>query len=192
MVWFLRHARLDAGLGATVARFQGKIANIAADLTGMLPDAAARDLAARTAAHIAAGVPEPLAAQVARLALLEEAPDIILVAEAASVPIRTVATTHFELADRFGIAGLSAAAAGLKADGRYERLALDRARIGIAGAHRALTAAVIASGRDVTAWSARAGAANSRTAAALAAAAAEPASLASLTVAAGLLADLAG
>ena len=192
MIWFLRHTDPATGLAATVARFQPGIAEIAATLVTLLPPDAAISLTAGMTALATAGVPDDLAARIAGLPFLAAATDIIRVAETTEQPIATVAATHFRLAERFGIVALATAAATLKADAYYDRLALDRALLGIATAHRALTAAVITSGLDVPAWCANGGPELARLESSLAAAAAESPSLASLTVAAGLLADLAG
>ncbi len=192
MIWFLRHTDLAAGLAATISRFQRGVADIAGDLATLLSPEGSTAFLARSASIAAAGVPEDIATRLAGLPFVGAAPDIIRVAETTGQPLAAVATIHFRLAERFGIVALATAAASLKADAYYDRLALDRALVGIAAAHRSLTAAVIVSGLDVPAWCARGGTELVRLDAALAAAAAEPPSLASLTVAAGLLADLAG
>jgi glutamate dehydrogenase len=190
MVWFLRHGGLAPGaIGDTVARFRPGIALLADTLPTLLQPEAAAALTGRADALAAQGVPPVLALRVAGLGDLAAAPDIVLVAETNGHPVATVAATHFALGERFRIGALHAAAARIHAEDYYDRLALDRALVATAAAHRHLTAGITARGEDPAAWSTEA---TRRIEPALQMLLAEPPTLSRLTVAAGLLGDLAG
>ena len=141
MVWFIRNTDLrTVPLATTVARFQGGVTELAAQLGAILPPPAAEAWHARAAALAAQRVPEPLADLLAGLDELAAAPDIILVAERTGHKIAEVAAAHFIVADIFGLGALNRAAAEIATTDYYERLALDRALDSIAAAHRRLTA----------------------------------------------------
>jgi glutamate dehydrogenase len=189
IVWFLRNTDLAPGsLAAIVARFQGGIAAISANLATLLPPNAATGLQARADDLAANGVPADLARRVAGLADLAAASDIVLVAELSARPVADVAATHFAVAERFRIGTLRAAAEKVRTEDYYDRLALDRALTAIDAAHRRLTVDITATGQPASTWATHD---LVRIEAGLATLIAEPPTLSRLTVAAGLLSDLA-
>ena len=198
LAWFMRNARLTAGsLTETVGTFKAGIGAVSASLDDALPPAAAGARTARTADLVAAGAPEPLARAIAGLASLSSAPDIVVIAGNSGKPIEAVAAAHFGIDDMLGIGVLSAAAASMPLADAYDRLARDRAVATIGKAHRGITAKVVAlygmdhkPGGVLEAWTA----ADANVAPArrrLGTLAASAPSIAKLTVAAGLLDDLA-
>ncbi|HVV93741.1 MAG TPA: NAD-glutamate dehydrogenase [Hyphomicrobiales bacterium] len=193
MAWFLRHRETGAPLASAVARFRDGIDKVRDGLDRALGDAAQAALAEAAASLIAEDVPAALARQVAALSALRGAPDAVLVAEAAACPLADAAATLFAIADGLGLDALRARAATLAAADDYERLALDRALDQVEATGRALATAAARAGRfgaSAGAWLAeRPDAAEARRG--IDRIAASGLTLAKLSVAAGLLADLA-
>jgi glutamate dehydrogenase len=196
LAWFMRNAQLASGsLTETVAAFKVGIAVVAANLDQCMSPAATLARAARAEELVDAGIPKPLSRSIADLAALSRAPDIVLNAQKTGKPICDVAIAHFGSDDALGGALVSSAAQMPLADA-YDRLARDRAVAIIGAAHRRITAKIVGlypvdgeSGKALDSWIAAdqtVGRARER----LNAIAASPASIAKLTVAAGLLEDL--
>ena len=198
LAWFMRNARLTAGsLTETVATFKAGIGAVSSTLDISLGPAAAAARAARKAELEQMGAPEPLARALADLASLSSAPDIVVIARASGKPIEAVAMAHFGIDDRLAISALVGAAGNMPLADAYDRLARDRAVATIGAAHRGITAKIVelhatedAPGGALDAFMA----ANGNLARArehLGRLAASAPSIARLTVAAGLLDDLA-
>ncbi|MBV9112422.1 MAG: NAD-glutamate dehydrogenase [Hyphomicrobiales bacterium] len=198
LAWFMRNARLTAGsLTETVATFRAGIGAVSAALDPSLGPAAAAARAARRAELVQIGAPEPLAHALADLASLSSAPDIVVIAGTSGKPIDAVAMAHFGIDDMLGIGALVAAAGRMPLADAYDRLARDRAVATIGAAHRGITAKIVAlhaseeaPGSALDAFLA-ADANVARARERLVLLAASPPSIARLTVAAGLLDDLA-
>jgi glutamate dehydrogenase len=151
---------------------------------------------------VRAGVPEELARRIAILPALSAAPDIVLVAERGQKPLADVAATLFAVDESFGLGAITAGARQLTAGDHYDRVARDRALEQIEAARRRVTSTVLEQtgngrkaprGRDaVEAWLSSQGPDAARIRSLMAEIAGGDLSLARLTVAAGLLGDLAG
>ena len=198
LAWFMRNARLTAGsLTETVASFRAGIGAVSASLDRNLGPAAASARVARRTELMQMGAPEPLARALADLASLSSAPDIVVIAGSSGKPIEAVAMAHFGIDDMLGIGALVAAADKMPLADAYDRLARDRAVATIGAAHRGITAKVVAlhasedlPGSALDAFlAADPNVARARERLGLLAASAP--SIAKLTVAAGLLDDLA-
>jgi glutamate dehydrogenase len=146
LVWFLRNVDLAPGLAAVISHYGEGIAAVEAALDAALPEAAASVRAARLAELTAAGVPEGLARRLASLPALTSAPDIVMVADRAGMPVAAVAATYFAAAAFFRLDHIAAAARGIVIADYFDRLALDRALDSIGEAERRLTAAMAADG----------------------------------------------
>ncbi|WP_181704555.1 NAD-glutamate dehydrogenase [Chthonobacter rhizosphaerae] len=191
-LWILRNADATGGLDARIARLKPGIADYAVLMDEEpLSEAEAADAGALTRA----GVPAALAARAARLSRLVGALDVIRVAEAAGRPIAAAAEATAAVSRLFRIDRIDALATRLKPADYYEGLALDRARRTLAEAHRRMATAAVARGMNgagVEAWLADNREAVDRTSATIAELLAGTPSVARFTVAAGLLADVAG
>ncbi|MBV8184328.1 MAG: NAD-glutamate dehydrogenase, partial [Hyphomicrobiales bacterium] len=144
LAWFMRNAKLTAGaLTETVATFKAGIGEVSATLDRSLGPSAAAARAVRKAELEQMGAPEPLAHALADLASLSSAPDIVLIARASGKPIEAVAIAHFGIDDMLGIGALVGAAARMPLADAYDRLARDRAVATIGAAHRGITAKIV-------------------------------------------------
>ena len=198
MVWFIRNVDWSTQtLEAVVGRFRSGVAAVEAGLGSALDTAAQEAIRRRTDALAAAGAPPDLAARLAAMPALEAAPDIVMVAEKSGRPIPDVAAIHFAVASRFRLDALMASSREIPAGDYYDRLALDRALATIERAHRLLTSEVAGLGlaegaAAVDEWARRRGPSLDRIVQSVEAIAGSGLSLSKLTVAASLLADLAG
>ncbi|WP_334177032.1 NAD-glutamate dehydrogenase domain-containing protein, partial [Pseudoxanthobacter sp.] len=192
-VWFVRNVDFREGLDAIVARFRGGIDALSASLGTALP-AAFEDMRRAIAGELVQkGVPETLALRIAALKALLLAPDAVVVAGRLQRPVVDVGSALFAVALRLRIENLAARAAAIPVSDYYDRLALDRALERIAAAVRAIAAeiATVGSGEAaVDAWLA-ANPAAGRIRQAVDEIAGTDMTVARLTVAAGLIGDLA-
>jgi glutamate dehydrogenase len=198
IAWFMRNAQLASGhLNETIAVFTTGIGTVAANFDQCLSPAAVLARAARAEELVSAGIPRQLSRSIADLAALSNAPDIVLIARMTGKPVRAVAMAHFGSDDALGIGALVTAAAQIPLADVYDRLARDRALAIVDAAHRGITAKIVElyavdgePGTALDSWittDPTVGRARER----LNAIVASPASIAKLTVAAGLLDDLA-
>jgi glutamate dehydrogenase len=196
IVWFIRNVDFASrGLDEVVGLYRDAIAAVTASLPSSLTSEARDDLARRTEALTAQGVPPELADRLAALQDLVAAPDIALVSRRTEHSIVDVAATHFALERAFGLGALAEAGLAAPVAEHYDRLARDRALDALAAAHRRLTAEVVARGGSgsgaVEAWRASRGGEVERIKAAVDAITATDLTVSKLTVAASLIADLA-
>jgi glutamate dehydrogenase len=191
VVWMLRYGGLTSGLARVVKRFGAGVAEVEDALARALPAHALAQLSMDTSDLTRQGVPEDLARRLCALPWLAQSTDIVLVADAARVPIADAALATFALRDAFALSDIAAAAKRIVVIDYYESLALDRALSDLAGTSRRIAVSALRQG-GVAAWTAKAGPALERTRASLVdIASAKGLTVAKLTVAAGLLADLA-
>ncbi len=145
-VWFLRNTSFAGGIGAVAETFRGAIVEIGSGLDALMPERIAARVTERQDAYHAAGVPEALARDLARLPVLAGVPDMVLVAQSADCPLARAAATHFEIAQRLRIARVEALGTSLPVTDYYDGLALDRAMEMLAATHRRITTEVLAAG----------------------------------------------
>jgi glutamate dehydrogenase len=191
IVWFLRNGSLHSGLTQVVRRFGDGIAAVDGALETALPDAAVAQLSQDTYDLVKQGVPEELARRLVALPHLSDAPDIVLVASGAKVAIADAARVYFKVAELFALGEITTAAKALPVTGYYERLALDRAISSLAASNRKIAARALKAG-GLDGWMQAYGPVVERSRAAMRdIASGSDLTVAKLSVAAGLLADLA-
>jgi len=194
--WFVRNESFDGGLAELVARYALGVSDIRAELARLLPPSLLAALAERTETFESEGVPRDLARRIAELPLLPMMSDIVLVAGRAAADILDTARIGFGLIDLFSLDRIAVAAGALKPADRFDRMALDRALANLFRAQRDLTADVLALGTGpaaarLEAWRAAHAAAAGQAIAAVAELTAGQLTVSRLSVAAGLLSDLA-
>ncbi|MDR3422342.1 MAG: NAD-glutamate dehydrogenase [Xanthobacteraceae bacterium] len=146
IVWFLRNVDLSKGLANVIEHYHEGIAAVADALGGALSERALSARAARLKELTAAGVPESLAGQIANLAPLTAAPDIVTVADRTGKAVGEVAATYFATGAFFHLDQIASAAGNIPISDYFDRLALDRVRDSIGDAERRLTAAMVGNG----------------------------------------------
>ncbi len=148
VVWFVRNVDFSAGLEAVISRFGSCTREIAAGLDHWLPQDIQAARSKRRQELTDGGVPAELARELADLDALISAPDIVTVAERTNRAIGDTATTFFAAKANFRLDRIIAAARGAPANDFFERLAIDRAVDQIAAAERRLVADMLATGQS--------------------------------------------
>jgi glutamate dehydrogenase len=114
-----------------------------AEVAGPESRAAAAELEAQLVQN---EVPADLAARIARLDLLKDAPLIVQTATEAGVAIVPAAAVYFEIGRRFGLDSIRTQSSSIRAGDDYDRLAIAGAEAAIDDAHRAITRAALQTG----------------------------------------------
>ena len=195
-LWLLRNADFTKPLADLVLRYAEGVTDVAGVVTGLVPKALEESITARTDYFTAGGAPYAVARRVAELSALSFATDIVLVADRTKSPIAMAAGAFFGVLDMFGLPRVIEAGSRVAVADRFDRMALDRARANLMRAQRDLTVDVLGTGRAeiegrLTTWRAGRSDAVDRVVAALDGMASGEMSVSRLSVAAGLLSDLA-
>lgn len=188
-LWFLRNADVTQGLAGLVERHAAGVSALRAMLNGTLPASLAESIAMRVVQLAEQGVPEALARRIAELPVLSYASDIVLVSERSGVSLSDGAAAFFGVFATFELWPVIEQGREIALSDRFDRMALDRALANLMRAQRDLTADVLKSDGGLDGWRARPGI--GRTAAAVAELTQGELTVSRLSVAAGLLADLA-
>ncbi len=188
-LWFLRNADVTQGLAGLVERHAAGVEALRNVLDTALPPALAGVVAERTGQLVAQDVPQPTARAIAELPVLSYASDIVLVSERAGVAVATGAAAFFGVFGVFNLWPIIEQGKAIQLSDRFERMALDRALANLMRAQRDLTADVLKARGGLEAWSMQP--AIARTAASVAELTQGELTVSRLSVAAGLLADLA-
>ncbi|MHA6692137.1 NAD-glutamate dehydrogenase [Devosia sp. A449] len=190
-LWFLRNADVTQGVAGLVARHAGGVAALKAILGTSLPASLREGVTFMAAELMAKGVPGELAQRIAELPVLGYASDIVLVSERAGVSVAEGAAAFFGVFATFALWPVIEQGRTIALSDRFERMALDRALANLMRAQRDLTADVLKTEGGLAGWATRQKAGIARTAKAVAELTQGELTVSRLSVAAGLLADLA-
>ena len=195
-LWFLRNGRFDHGLRPLVDRYQDGIAQVRAMIGGLLGPYLEASIGERTARLEAAGVGRDMARRFAELPVLSLGTDIVLVAERTRTPVADSAIAFFDVLDTFKLGRVIEQGNAIVLADKFDRMALDRALANLLRAQRDLTADALASGGGAVdtrlkAWRASHPEAIARVADAVQGLTEGEMTVSRLSVAAGLLGDLA-
>jgi glutamate dehydrogenase len=165
-------------------------------LASTLPGSLRATVETQIGVLVGQGVPVELARAITELDVLGFASDIVLVSERAGVSIEDGAEAFFGVFADFGLGAVIEQAQAIQLSDRFERMALDRALANVMRAQRDLTADVLTSGNGPVAerfanWTSLQKTGLDRTRLAVAELTKGELTVSRLSVAAGLLADLA-
>jgi glutamate dehydrogenase len=195
LVWFLRNVDLKAGLDTIIAHYRDGIAQVAGALDAALSGGSAATRDAREHELTKAGVPAALARRLANLVVLRHASDIVMVAQRAKRPVADVTKTYFAAEAYFQLDKLAGAISTIAVADYFDRLALDRTLDSIGDAERRIAAEMVSNGKTgsdaVEEWVKPRKAEVERLRAALQEIGNSGLTLSKLSVAAGMLGDLA-
>jgi glutamate dehydrogenase len=195
-LWFLRNESFEAGLLALVERYADGIAEIRAMLPGLVTPYLAQSIEARAAAFEQGGAPREIARMIAELLPLSLASDMVLVAQESGATTIEAATAFFGVLDAFKLGRIIEAGNAIVLADKFDRMALDRALANLMRAQRDLTIDVLMSGdadipSRLAAWHDARPEAIDRAVMAVQALTEGEITVSRLSVAAGLLSDLA-
>jgi len=195
-LWFLRNETFEGGLSELVARYALGIGDLRNGLSKLLPASLATAMTARLSELTNAGVPQDLAQRFAELPAMSLAGDIVSVSTRTGTSVIDAARAFFAVVETFHLGRIAEGASRLRLGDRFDRMALDRALANIGRAERDLTADVLAADGVTAAarlatWRASRQAAIDRAVRAVAELTEGDITVSRLSVAAGLLADLA-
>jgi glutamate dehydrogenase len=195
IVWFLRNVDVRQGLAGIVDHYRAKIAAVSGGLDSYLTPEARKNRDTAVQKKMSEGVPETVAWQIANLALLRSATDIVLISDRTAQPVAQVAATYYAAEACFQLDRIVAAARDIKLADYFDRLAFDRGFDAMGDALRRLVAEMTAEGSSgsaaIAAFAARKGSDMHRVREAIHSMVASGLSLSKLTVAASMLGDLA-
>ena len=195
-LWLLRNADFTQPLADLVLRYAEGVTDVAALVTSLVPPGLSKTIDARADAFIAGGASNAVARRIAELGALSYASDIALVAERTKSTIAAAAGAFFGVLDLFGLAGIVESGGRIVLADRFDRMALDRALANLMRAQRDLTVDVLGFSRGeidtrLAAWKEARPAAIERVVEAVQGLTSGEMTVSRLSVAAGLLSDLA-
>ncbi|HEY4199689.1 MAG TPA: NAD-glutamate dehydrogenase [Devosiaceae bacterium] len=195
-LWFLRNTSFEAGLAPLVNRYAEGVETVRAALPRLLPATLQAAATAAAERFIAGGTPAPLAAAIAALPTLSFSTDIVLIGDRAHSSVAEAAEAFFGVLTLFDLGDIVQRGRDIMLADRFDRMALDRALANLMRALRDLSADVLttpgASVADrLAAYRDARAAAVERTAKAVSDLTQGELTVSRLSVAAGMLADLA-
>ena len=192
----LRTKAMQAPLGEAIGQLREALQKLKSALQSSIPADATADVQQRSAYFIERGVPAALAEEIAALAVMTFVPEIMQIAADTGVTLARTAQSYFGVTQNLRIARLLAAAERVSATEQYEAMALSRSINDIATARKDITIAALTGNKDdrnpVSAWQESDRIRISRVSDQLTLLTEKgETTLAKITVAAGLLSDLA-
>jgi glutamate dehydrogenase len=146
--WLLRNRRRPLDIAATIAHFAPGARAVSEALPTLLGQAEREAARFETGKLETAGVPSAVAGLVAHLEALVPALDIIEVAGAAGIEVRTAAEVYFALGTRLELPWLRDQIIALERDTRWDAMARAALRDDVYAEQAALTAEVLRAGAD--------------------------------------------
>ncbi|MEF2074103.1 NAD-glutamate dehydrogenase [Consotaella aegiceratis] len=194
--WFVQNSHRGDGLSLEVERTRETFLKLKQRLNSLVSVEAREAVEQRLQHWLLVGVPESCANEIALLPLIALIPDLGAISRETSTPLDRTVRAYFELTQIFEIGRMEAALWSLSPTDYFEKLALERAGTQIARARKVLTTAALRRGAGdpypVATWLSERAEPVNRISRQIASLVAGDISVARLTVAAGLLSDLAG
>ncbi|KQS71997.1 NAD-glutamate dehydrogenase [Rhizobium sp. Leaf371] len=192
----LRTRATTGPLGQAIDRLRKALENLKTAAHGAVPEEAGTEIEARAASLIEKGVPEALARDISQLFLITLVPEIMQISAVAGTSLGRTAQSYFAVTQSLKVGRLLAAAERIITTDPYEAMALARSTSDIADARRAITIAALTQRKGekqpVLAWQEGAADRFNRVVTQLTQMTEKgETTLAKITVAAGLLSDLA-
>jgi glutamate dehydrogenase len=145
-LWLLRNADFAQPLGELVLTYAEGVTDVLNLIPSMLPPSLAVSVGERAARFEAGGAQKTIARRIAELPVLAMSTDIALVAARAGVSVADAAGAFFGVLETFGLGGILTEGERITLADRFDRMALDRALANLMRAQRDLSADVLAMG----------------------------------------------
>jgi glutamate dehydrogenase len=155
--WFLRNVNFADGISSVVETYNKGIETVREKLDDILPKYVANSVAEQAKRFVEGGAPEALAKRIAQLSALTLATEIVLISERAKVPVKVAAKSYFEVLETFKLGHITEQVHTIEVKDYYDRLALDRALANLMRAQRDITLDVLSfsadeAGTGLAAW----------------------------------------
>jgi glutamate dehydrogenase len=124
ILWFVRHGASGIDVAKAIARYSSGLADLEKAFDASVEPARAAELSAAAQELVREGVPEKVAQRVVRLGDLASGLDVVRIAEEAKAPAPGVARLYFGIGARLGLDWLRNAAAHVKAETGWQKLAV--------------------------------------------------------------------
>jgi glutamate dehydrogenase len=195
-LWFLRNARFEGGLSDLIARYRAGVDAIRETLWERMTPFMAQAVAEQEKAFEEGGTPPDLARKIASLSVLTLASDIILVAEKCNASVTEADEAFFAVLNLFKLGRITEQGAGIGTSDKFDRMALDRAQANLTRSLRDLASDILGTGdgpvsERIAHWQAPRAEMIARIAHTVADLTEGELTISRLSVAAGLLSDLA-
>jgi len=141
--WFLRNVDFSAGISSVVDIYSKGIETVRSMLDEVLPEFVAKSVADQAASFTAGGTPEDLAKRIAQLSALTLASEVVHVSQRAQVSAEDAAKTYFAVLETFQLGHVTEQVHTIEVQDYYDRLALDRALANLIRAQRDITLDVL-------------------------------------------------
>lgn len=145
--WFVRHGESGIALATGVGDLRKARTVLEPEMESIVPGFVREEIAEALSGNLQAGAPEPLARRLALLPVSELVPDIALVARQSGASLQEAARTFFDVTEQFRIGRIEAAARSLIPADYYDNLAIARAKETIATSRRDIAVKILASYR---------------------------------------------
>ncbi len=119
-IWLLRNGPQPLEINLTIERFAGGIRTLAGKLDRFIADETRAEIEREARHAVEAGVPEPLAREIARLEPLYSGCDIVRIATGRKRGVEDVARVYFTIGQRLGLDWLRRCAAMLPAETEWQ------------------------------------------------------------------------
>lgn len=148
-IWFLRHvSEGKTDMAKTVGRYQDGIQTLINNFSNYLPAESYDFVVNQTKELQAAGVPDKFAQIMASTRYLDNASDIVRVAERSGADLADVAKLYFSVGDFMGIQWLVSGARKMPVHDLYDRLAVNRTIDGLQSTHRRIVVSILSQDND--------------------------------------------
>lgn len=148
-IWFLRHvSEGKTDMAKTVGRYKDGIRTLINGFADHLPAESFEFVKNQTAELVEAGVPKKFAQVMASTRYLDNASDIVRVAERAGADLEDVAKLYFSVGDFMGIQWLVSNARKMPVYDLYDRLAVNRTIDGLQTTHRRIVINILSQDKD--------------------------------------------
>jgi glutamate dehydrogenase len=139
-LWFLVNVPSRADLGETISIYRNGVQILRGTFSGLVSTYEAAATKKRISDLRGAGVPLDLAEEVAALSLLGGTPEVVLLAQARSLPVDYVAGAYFAVGAAVGLDRLRGLASQIAGHEHWDRLAVRRIMDDLFAGQRALAA----------------------------------------------------
>ncbi len=142
--WFLRNVSFEGGLEPIVQRYSEGLGEVRSQLASLMTPFIAESTARQAKGFESGGTPAPLARRIAELSVLTLGTDVVLLAEQTGSPVKLAAEGYFAVLSRFNLGRITELSNTIILSDHYDRMALDRALANLMRAQRDISEDVLA------------------------------------------------